>query len=401
MKISYRREIKHNYLIIDPEALIWRNYECRMLAGNQIDGILHFQLRQVDDEIRFYYEITSRQPLCRMLEKKQIREAEIRHLILGISGILDRMEQYLLREGCVLLDPEYIYVEPESFRVWLCLVPGLERDFPEDYSKLLEYLLGKVDHQDKNAVVLAYGLYQETRKENYGMDDILRLLWPEEEKPQEREQCPEERSVISVKAEASSEKAEPEQGQVRKPDRNRKKQDDRGERRNGEKEGAFAKFRRWLKHDDRKKTVKSDYDYRNETLWEEIFQEESEPVKYEKPPEEPVKSQNTTLLADFSKEATVGTRRLRALEPAQEDIVIAYFPFIIGKQEHLADFILEKDTVSRLHVKIDQTENGWSIQDLNSTNGTMVRGEMLENNEAVELRIGDEIRIAEFPYRFE
>ena len=54
MKISYRREIKHNYLIIDPEALIWRNYECRMLAGNQIDGILHFQLRQVDDEIRFY-----------------------------------------------------------------------------------------------------------------------------------------------------------------------------------------------------------------------------------------------------------------------------------------------------------------------------------------------------------
>ena len=59
MKITYRREMKHNYLIVDPESLTWRNYECRMLAANFIEGVLHFQMRQVDDEIRFYYEITS------------------------------------------------------------------------------------------------------------------------------------------------------------------------------------------------------------------------------------------------------------------------------------------------------------------------------------------------------
>ena len=144
MKISYRREMKHNYLIVDPEELTWRNYECKMLSSNTIDGILQFQLRQIDDEIRFYYEITSRQPLSRMLESHMIREPEIRRIILRISGILDRMEQYLLRENCVLLEPDYIYVEPEGFQIWLCLVPGLERDFPYDYGKLLEYLLGKV-----------------------------------------------------------------------------------------------------------------------------------------------------------------------------------------------------------------------------------------------------------------
>lgn len=66
-------------------------------------------------------------------------------------------------------------MEPENLKVWLCVIPGLECDFPEDYSRFLEYLLGKVDHKDKESVVLAYGLYQETRKENYGMRDILRL----------------------------------------------------------------------------------------------------------------------------------------------------------------------------------------------------------------------------------
>lgn len=183
MKISYRREMKHNYLIIDPEALIWRNYECRMLASNTIEGVLHFQIRQVDDEIRFYYEITSRQPLERMLENQSLQVKELRSLMFGISRVLDRMEQYLLREGSVLLEPDYIYVEPETFRVWLCLVPGLERDFRKDYGKLLEYLLGKADHQDKDSVVLAYGLYQESRRDNYGMEDILRLLRTGQEEP--------------------------------------------------------------------------------------------------------------------------------------------------------------------------------------------------------------------------
>lgn len=179
MKIDYRREIKHNYLIIDPEELFWQGYESQMLSRNQIEGILRFQIRQTDEGARFYYEITSRQPLSRILGNRNIQAEEIRKLVIGIFNILERMESYLLGEGNILLNPEYLYVEPDSFRVWLCLVPGLKKNFPEDFSKLLEYLLGCVDHQDRDSVVLAYGLYQETRKENYGLEDIMRLLQQE------------------------------------------------------------------------------------------------------------------------------------------------------------------------------------------------------------------------------
>lgn len=178
MKTSYQRELKRNYLIVEMEKSDTREeppFEQKMLEQNQIDGILHFQVRQKDEEIRFFYEITSKQPLSRLLEGQTIQAEQIRALILGIARSLDHMEQYLISEKSVLLNPEYLYVDPESLKVWLCLVPGLECDFPEDYSRLLEYLLGKVDHRDKESVVLAYGLYQETRKENYGMADILRL----------------------------------------------------------------------------------------------------------------------------------------------------------------------------------------------------------------------------------
>ena len=175
MNISYQREMKRNYLIVETEKRDEIPFEQNMLEQNQIDGVLHFQVRKKDTDIRFFYEITSKQPLFRLLEGQSVQAGQIRTLVRGIAYALEHMEQYLLSENCVLLTPEYLYVEPESLKVWLCLVPGLERDFPEDYSRLLEYLLGKVDHKDKESVVLAYGLYQETRKENYGMEDILRL----------------------------------------------------------------------------------------------------------------------------------------------------------------------------------------------------------------------------------
>ena len=45
--------------------------------------------------------------------------------------------------------------------------------------------------------------------------------------------------------------------------------------------------------------------------------------------------------------------------------------------------MLNRETVSRLHLRIDQKDGHYYVQDLNSTNGTMVDGRMLENNETI------------------
>ena len=81
-----------------------------------------------------------------------------------------------LQEEQILLQPEYIYVEPERFSVEFCLIPGRKSDFPAELGKLLEYLLGKVDYQDKACVVMTYGMYRESLKENYGIADLLKFL---------------------------------------------------------------------------------------------------------------------------------------------------------------------------------------------------------------------------------
>lgn len=456
MNISYQRGIRHNYLVIDPEKLAWEGYESRMLSGNAIEGLLHFQVRQQEDGTQLLYEITSRQPLSRILEGRSIQAGEIRSLVCGILRVLERMEGYLLKENHIFLEPGYLYVDPESFQVWLCLVPGLERNFAEDFGKFLEYLLEHVDHEDKESVVLAYGLYQETRKENYGIGDIIRFLgrnqeterkvtepeWEDQDRKRALEdpaaeargagnrglerRATERRSTGGRTAKRRSEGC----GSAERWDGESRAAGSQGAGNGGEegsrKNGPLETFCLWFRERFFRSREPEDP---VQVPWEMLFREDGEdsgnlkescaPVwNFREPPgtverweagsgsavgvREP-ESQGqvlgTALLADLSVQA--GTRRLRALDSGNQDIDIAYFPFVIGKQQNLVDYQLGQDTVSRLHVRIDREEDGYRIQDLNSTNGTYLNGQLLENNGVADLHMGDEVRIANYRYLFE
>ncbi|NBH71536.1 FHA domain-containing protein [Clostridiaceae bacterium] len=412
MKISYRREFKHNYLIVDPEELCWQGYESQMLSRNPVEGTLRFQIRQMDDGVRFYYEITSKQPLSRILGNRSIRAEEIRKLVTGIFGVLERMEVYLLREEIILLDPQYVYVDPDSFRIWLCLVPGLGQAFPEGFGKLLEYLLGSVDHQDKESVVLAYGLYQETRKENYGLEDLGRLLYRgngedrEEtrswDKPRQEEAKDYEGKIDEGKegegASLLALRNGEDRSECRQKSRNAGKMEN--SEKGSKKEGRWkARWNQW------KGKFVPEPDKEEESIpvrvpWEMMFRpEEGENGSPKAVAETACAGQGTALLADFTENNE--QRMLRALDPDGTDIHLSYYPFIIGKQENLVDFILDRDTVSRLHLRIDRDGDKYQIKDLNSTNGTLLCGRLLENNEQAELNTGDEVCIARYRYRFE
>ena len=107
---------------------------------------------------------------------------------------------------------------------------------------------------------------------------------------------------------------------------------------------------------------------------------------------------NTVLLTE--QEQPANARCFRSLEPGVPDIIISYVPFLIGKQEGLADYVLSRDTVSRLHAKIDREGEEYRITDLNSTNGTMVGGRLLETNETAPLLPGEEVYIANVGFIF-
>ena len=480
MEITYKRELKHNYLIITPEEAFYDSYEIRMLAANCIEGLLKFHVKQVDNRKSYYYEITSRQPLTRILEYQSLGAEQLRCLITGIVRTLERMETYLLQEGQILLEPEYIYVEPEYFSVYLCLIPGRQGGFPEEMTALLQYLLGKGNHQDKECVVMAYGLYQESLKENYGMADLLRLTgldqaadrrsrqgeewsteennWPDVEM-EERGGDEVLRPVSRRKMETRSEPEWKEHGKI--VSENKKilqAGNEKREERRMKKKTLFQNIltlctilaggpvlcwllyggrgvkhywpilagvdvltalflavrtiafglheenpeeRHFFEREHKNRDRYGDTEKRHE--WQMVFQEEPEtncdiPVSGNQEVKIRNEECNTVLLTE--QEQPANARCFRSLEPGVPDIIISYVPFLIGKQEGLADYVLSRDTVSRLHAKIDREGEEYRITDLNSTNGTMVGGRLLETNETAPLLPGEEVYIANVGFIF-
>lgn len=132
--------------------------------------------------------------------------------------------------------------------------------------------------------------------------------------------------------------------------------------------------------------------------WEMVFAEE-EPTAENEAVEDEDENTHTVLL--WSSGMSEASRRLIAEESTQMSITIAYYPFLIGKQDGLVDHVIAEETVSRLHVRIDHKGEEYWLTDLNSTNGTIVNGKRLNANETVPLTVGDLVEIANLRYRFQ
>ena len=177
MKIEYMREMKRSYMTVKwEEEKNEGSYEADMLEKNQIPGLLKMKVKYTDGEVVYCYDITSRQPLSRLFESQPADERQVRSFFLQLYETLDRMETYLLGDGGILLDPELIYVEPEGFKAGFCVVPGRKEDFNSQLCQFIQYLMKHIDHKDRECVVLTYGLYQTSMKDNYGLEELMGLL---------------------------------------------------------------------------------------------------------------------------------------------------------------------------------------------------------------------------------
>jgi hypothetical protein len=171
-------------ILNDEASKTMDDYRLRMLISNKIPFILKCNMRKFDGRVKYYYEITSKQPMNRTYEKKKIGMNELNNIITSFLNVLDSSIEYLLNPNDFVLNPEYIYMNIETNQIYFCYMPGYEVDISKNFNELTIYILDKIDHDDKHAVATAYELYRQTLIDNYSLRDILNTIKSEnEEKP--------------------------------------------------------------------------------------------------------------------------------------------------------------------------------------------------------------------------
>lgn len=188
MEPAFKRDQEHNYMVLEsPEEVQGSEYQVRMLLMNKIPGLLECRMRILDGRPVFYYEITSRQPLTRIYEKTGLGVEGLRQLLGGLHRGMESFGRYLLDVNDLILNPEYIYVDPEQGEVFLCCLPFYQSDVAEEFRSLAEYILKHLDHGSEGAVLWGYEIYSRTARENYSLEEILKSIYrPGREKSGER-----------------------------------------------------------------------------------------------------------------------------------------------------------------------------------------------------------------------
>ncbi len=116
------------------------HHQVEMLVRNNISGIIKLNLLYSDMEMNLYYEITSKLSLKKFLSLKVLKREEILSILSQIIRILTLSSgSYMLYDKYFLIDSDYIFIEPDTLNVWMVYVP-VKRE-AEAVSKFREFAL--------------------------------------------------------------------------------------------------------------------------------------------------------------------------------------------------------------------------------------------------------------------
>ena len=110
----------------------------------------------------------------------------IRSILKQLFETLENGREYLLCEEDFVLSPNYIFATFPQMELEFCYVPGYGVPLREQLEGLFEYLLNRVDYEDKSAVNLLYDCYMFCMKEKGGLVEIKKRL---EKEPSVVRQC--------------------------------------------------------------------------------------------------------------------------------------------------------------------------------------------------------------------
>ncbi len=188
MEVEYKKDLRHNYMIIrglkeDP----LNTYSIKLLEHQRIKGTLSLEKKIIDNEILYYYEITGKQTLEVILSKDAFNYKMLQTLCYNIIKVLEEAYEYLLKEEDFIISQEHIYMDIISKEYNLCYLPGYGKGIREQICSLMEFLMNKVDYNDKEAVLLVYRLYSISREESFTLDQMLLELKDKKEEPEKEE----------------------------------------------------------------------------------------------------------------------------------------------------------------------------------------------------------------------
>ena len=412
-EVSYQRNIAGSYMKIPVSRI--NEFDERLILKKKLPGLIPVERCFMDGRGEYWYQITGKQSLDTYCRLQDVSVAFIEQVILSVCSEIEILEWNLLDINCLQLEPELVYISNQTQEVLFCVYPENTQDISLGFQQLMEYLLTRIDHKDEEMVRLGYGIYEKTLREGYNILDIREFIVQRrnERNPQIQDNSEMDGLGKATEGKRKSDKVA-KQDRIRNADRTGK-QEEKGVLKKQVEETCPV-------------SETGVRDWRNELgktqeIWAAMQETWGRIRELFKTPLIPERTKKKELSqADFFYD----TEEEEELEPVieihptvcigqgnlrEEGLLLyegrdTYPDYHIQKEvctvgkDQASDLLLQKETVSRHHAKIRKMEDGYYIEDLNSTNGTYLNDELLSYKEPRLLHSSDLICFADVKYRF-
>jgi len=456
MEYFFCKEQQHNYLVIHCENssqnLI---YQRKMLELKTLNNIVPVNVRDIDGEIFNYYNITSHISMRQFFGTRKLTMNDFRELINGMRMACIEADKYMLETGRIRISPDFIFYDFINSKYSFIYDTSKEDDnnLNSEVSEFLDYLLDAVSSDDVSATDYVYKLYEFGEKREIDIWDMCSLFPNDTGEELTLNEC-----IYSDSNEVYTEDRMGKGSYKTAIDKEKNMElatayNDADyvygcKQMNAYKPkysflcigalgiiicvivfilmelnenemvimyagGAFSMlifiaglllpFAKRVKNRNIDEKVEDlDTLIKDTNLCQEVKMQDfvaTSKKTFER------KNINDDLEAEsgqtvfFSEEMVEGRYKLFSTDKKNKThIELDKIPGTIGKLANYADYVIDDESISRIHARISRNDDGLFIEDLNSTNGIFINGIRLRPNETMYIEPGDEIRLGRKNY---
>lgn len=365
MEVSYIKDGNQNIMLMENVEVDMKDYKLQMIINNKIEGLISLSVASIDNKKIIKYNISSRTSFSNMFTRKHMTGKELYSFIKELKELGERLKEYLINVNNIIFDVEYIFFNRQIGRYEFCYSVEEKGELYIKLRDLFDKMLEFIDHNDKEAVLIAYGIQQLTISEDFTLQDILQCAYNniQEYKKEQIEESFEPENIVHMQESSK----EPEK-----------------------KKSLFERIINIMSKRDRYKT-EDEFNY--------LKQEENKIVAEQQEYYSEDIDDKTIVLSVPQEVKGITLSAVDTQIPIE--IIPNHFPYVIGKSIKSCDFCIDSAVISRVHLKISQELDAYTIEDLSSTNGTFLNGEKLREHQIYFIEAGDKVTLANLNFLVE
>lgn len=166
----------NTFFVVEVSAAAINSYETDMLYNNFVEGIIQPEFRAINGDMFIYCKINGMKSLDDISDRGIMSMEQAVALIRSLCSVVMETGEYMLEPDNLLIESDKIFYSDAEKSFRYVYVPGQGTDVRMGIKNLVEKIIKRVDHRDTELVDFMYEIYDMVVSANYDMERMQKYV---------------------------------------------------------------------------------------------------------------------------------------------------------------------------------------------------------------------------------